>query len=544
MNMTRLLKSTPFRAVAISVAAVAIFGGLLTWHLLQPKFHDVTLELGQPLPSAGDFQNKLAIPFLVTQVTDPNDIDISKVGTQTVELRHGFQSYTVNLTVVDTTAPQVTFHKDITAYINELPKAEDFVKEAKDESKTTVRFLTELVPPQSYGSAQVQVEVADEHGNAVSETCTVHYVWMEREFALELGSKLTKEDLLLNPEGDSHLLDQAVLDQINASGIGTYTITSVDGDHTCTCTVTVADTTAPTLELNKVSVYLTEPVEEKDFIKAYSDISGQVTVTMVTKLDLSKEGSYTVTFEATDPSGNVTRLDTTLEILKDAVGPAFSGMKTITVNKNATPDFTKGVKAVDARDGQVEFTVDTSKVRLNTAGTYYAVYTATDSTGNTTTYRRTVIVNYDSADVDALVKSIAKKLPADAEKLRDYVRNNIRYSHNWGGADPSKGTPEASYVYVWYGFKNKSGNCYVHALCLEALLKEKGFETQLIWATDKSHYWNIVKIDGKWYHIDATPGNRHTKYSLMNDFERYETLYIPEEKRQRDWDRTKWPRCL
>ena len=60
MNMTRLLKSTPFRIICISVAAVAIFGGLLTWHLLQPKFHDVTLELGQPLPSAGDFQNKLA----------------------------------------------------------------------------------------------------------------------------------------------------------------------------------------------------------------------------------------------------------------------------------------------------------------------------------------------------------------------------------------------------------------------------------------------------------------------------------------------------
>lgn len=542
--MTRLLKSTPFRAVAISITAVAIFGGLLAWYLLQPKFHDVTLELGQPLPTAGQFQTKLAIPFLVKQVTNSKDIDISKVGTQTVELRHGFQSYTVNLTVVDTTAPQVTFNKDVTAHINHLPTAEDFVKEIKDESKTSIRFLTELVPPQTYGNAQVEVEVADEHGNAVSEICTVHYVWMEREYTLELGSKLTKEDLLLNPAEDGNLLDQAALDQINASGVGTYTITSVDGGHTCTCVVTVADTTAPTLELNKVSVYLTEPVEEKDFIKSYSDISGQVTVTMITKLDLSKEGTFTITFEASDPSGNVTRMDTTLQILKDAVGPAFSGMKTITVSKNATPDFKKGVKAVDARDGQVEFTVDTSKVRLNTAGTYYAIYTASDSAGNTTTYRRTVIVNYDSADVDALVKSIAKDLPADAEKLRDYVRNKIRYSHNWGGADPTKGTPEASYIYVWYGFKNKSGNCYVHALCLEALLKEKGFETQLIWATDKSHYWNIVKIDGKWYHIDATPGNRHTKYSLMNDFERYETLYIPEEKRQRDWDRTKWPRCL
>ena len=33
---------------------------------------------------------------------------------------------------------------------------------------------------------------------------------------------------------------------------------------------------------------------------------------------------------------------------------------------------------------------------------------------------------------------------------------------------------------------------------IAALLKEKGFETQLIWAKDKTHYWNIVKIDGKW----------------------------------------------
>ena len=75
------------------------------------------------------------------------------------------------------------------------------------------------------------------------------------------------------------------------------------------------------------------------------------------------------------------------------------------------------------------------------------------------------------------------------------------------------------------------------------LLEAKGYETNLIWVTDKSHYWLQVNLDGVWKHIDATPGVRHTKYSLMNDFERYETLYIAEEKRQRDWDRTKWPAC-
>jgi transglutaminase-like putative cysteine protease len=174
----------------------------------------------------------------------------------------------------------------------------------------------------------------------------------------------------------------------------------------------------------------------------------------------------------------------------------------------------------------VKFTYDISKVDLTKAGTYYATYTATDQAGNTATSRRKVVVNHDQADTKALVQSVAAGLSGDPEEIRDYVRDSIKYSSSWGDEDP-----------VWYGFKNKKGNCYVHALCLQELLEEKGYSTKLIWVTDKSHYWLLIKLNGVWKHIDATPGVRHTKYSLMDDTQRLETLS------GRKWDTSQWPAC-
>ena len=54
---------------------------------------------------------------------------------------------------------------------------------------------------------------------------------------------------------------------------------------------------------------------------------------------------------------------------------------------------------------------------------------------------------------------------------------------------------------------------------------------------DKTHYWNLVYLNGKWVHMDSTPGVRHERYSIMNDELRYETLS------GRDWDRNQWPVC-
>ena len=247
---------------------------------------------------------------------------------------------------------------------------------------------------------------------------------------------------------------------------------------------------------------------------------------MLTKIDYNKIGKQKVVIEAWDEDGNKISKEAELEIKKDTVGPKISGLSKITVNKGTKINYTKGVSSNDANYGKCEFSVDSSKVDVTKYGTYYAIYTSSDKKGNKTTSKRVIVVNHDQSDTNALVKKTASSLSRDVEEIRDYVRSKIKYSASWGGDDPT-----------WYGLTNKSGNCYVHASVFGAILKEKGYNTKLIWTKDKTHYWNMVYLNGKWVHMDSTPGRLNTKYSIMNDTQRYELL------QGRDWDRNLWPKA-
>lgn len=527
--MKRFLKSIGGKICIISLAIILLAGIGCGYHYYRyyqlPKFQNVTIELGSELPDISAFLTAHAKPEKAKMVTATEQIDLSLVGEQNLTFAHGRKTETVKLTIVDTTAPTAVFH-DVTADIHTPLTPQDFVTDVSDLSATTVDFAQPLVAPKSYGDATVELVVSDAYGNKITGQCFVYYVWMQKTFTMELGDTVEKADLLLNPEKDDALLDQAVLDEINASPVGTYTVTSTDGSQSSQCVITVQDTIAPTLEVRNVTIDLKESVSKDSFIVSVSDTSGEVTTTVTPEPDNKKVGTQIITIEATDINGNKTTMQATLVVNKDTKAPSISGLSQMTVEKNSQPDYEKGVSAWDSQDGSVSFTYDDSKVDLSSIGTYYVTYIAKDSSGNTGTYYRKVIVNHDSSDTAALVRSIASGLSSSVEALRDYVRSHISYSYSWGGGDP-----------VWYGFQNRNGNCYVHAMCLQALLREKGFSTQLIWCQDKSHYWNLVLINGSWKHIDSTPSGTHSRYSIMNDAQRHETLS------GRDWDRELWPEC-
>lgn len=509
------------------VASCAVLGihGYQVWLLYQqPKFQGVTLELGQELPDVSAFMTDHADPRFARMVTDPDDVDMTLVGGQNLTFIHEGVREQVTLTIQDTTAPTAVF-QDLSVVTGTEVKPEDFVVEAHDLADITIAFSQTGIPA-SYGDTTVEVVVIDASGNSITGKCHLYFVWMYDSFTMELGDTVEKSDLLIDPEQDGDLLDQADLDAINAGGVGTYTVISTDGGQSCSATVTVVDTTPPELVLKSVSFYKGGTAVLEDFVESITDLSGEVTLRLVTELDFNTPGIQTVVIEAEDIYGNITTGETTLEILTDKTPPTFYGVSGMTVQKNSSPDYTSGVYAIDDRDGYVKFTVDSSQVDTSQRGTYYVVYKATDSSGNTATYRRKVTVSHDAADTAALVSQIASTLSSDVEEIRDYVRNRIKYNYSYGDGDP-----------IWYGFTKNQGNCYVHALCLQALLTEKGHTTQLIWVTDKSHYWLIVYINGAWRHVDATPSLIHSRYSLMTDDQRYETLS------GRDWDRSAWPAC-
>lgn len=534
-DVTPKKKSRPRRKLTwVLLVLVAVVYGFLAflfyqyWCDSQVVFHDVTVELGTEALSLRDFMTEKAKPKRASFVSDPSKIDLSQVGQTRLTLKHGSEEYTVTLTVQDTIAPTAVIETARTVSVaGSLPRAADLVSDVQDMSEVKIYYRQEPVIPDDYSPIAPVVVVEDAYGNALEQACTFTFTgWLKESLTVELGTPLTAQLLLENPEKDSGCLEQAQLDAI--SSIGEHVITVSTGGAEASCTVTVQDTTAPVLKLQNIRRHPGQTAELTDFVSYASDASGEPQLRMVSEApDYNVQGTHTIVIEAEDLNGNVTRAEATLWVSSNLNPPEIKGADTeITMEKHTTPDFLEGVTATDDIDGSCEVTVDTSALDNTAAGTYYITYSAMDNSGNMGTHKRKVIVEPDEEDTKALVAELAATLSDDPEAIRDYVHDTIAYSSSWGGDDP-----------VWHGLTTSSGNCYVHALTLQALLNEKGYETQLIWVTNESHYWVIIKLEEGWRHIDSTPSYQHEKIGLATDRVRYLNL------NGRNWDRSKWPKC-
>ena len=80
-------------------------------------------------------------------------------------------------------------------------------------------------------------------------------------------------------------------------------------------------------------------------------------------------------------------------------------------------------------------------------------------------------------------------------------------------------TTELSYEEAAYrGFTRKSGDCYVYFACSKMLLDCAGIPNIMIErypVYDNGHYWNLVLLNGEWYHCDATVFKDHPDMYFM-----------------------------
>lgn len=71
------------------------------------------------------------------------------------------------------------------------------------------------------------------------------------------------------------------------------------------------------------------------------------------------------------------------------------------------------------------------------------------------------------------------------------------------------------------------GVCRAYSLAYSAVLEELGMKCTMVISNEMNHAWNIVQIDGKWYHVDLVyddpgidrPGRVSHKYFLLSDSE-------------------------
>ena len=113
----------------------------------------------------------------------------------------------------------------------------------------------------------------------------------------------------------------------------TYTATDLDNNTaTATRTVNVVDTTSPVITVtgdNPVTVEL--GAAYTDAGATATDLSGSITVSSAGEVDVNSVGSYTITYSASDASGNeATSVTRTVNVV-DTTSPVFTSSSTFNV---------------------------------------------------------------------------------------------------------------------------------------------------------------------------------------------------------------------
>ncbi|AJK89827.1 MULTISPECIES: transglutaminase domain-containing protein [Lysinibacillus] len=99
-----------------------------------------------------------------------------------------------------------------------------------------------------------------------------------------------------------------------------------------------------------------------------------------------------------------------------------------------------------------------------------------------------------------VLKNIIKPTMTEFDKVKainDYIVSNTSYGTK------TKASPHSAYALLFEG----QAVCQGYALAAQAMLSQSGIETKYVVGFvngNEAHAWNLVKVDGKWYHLDTT----------------------------------------
>ncbi|MGE7092373.1 transglutaminase domain-containing protein [Lysinibacillus sp. NPDC048646] len=156
-------------------------------------------------------------------------------------------------------------------------------------------------------------------------------------------------------------------------------------------------------------------------------------------------------------------------------------------NKNIMLALEKAQKQATYASGHLENVSITSDTKGNVT---FKVKYLTNQTQEATVQKK----------VDQVLKTIIKPSMTSFQKVKavnDYIVSNATY-----GAK-TKASPHSAYALLMEG----QAVCQGYALLAYKMLEQTGIETQYVVGYvngGEGHAWNMVKLDGKWYHLDTT----------------------------------------
>ncbi len=481
-----------------------------------------TVEFGT---DAAEIAEMLSSAYPEYPTMDLTEIDAAACGTYRVIAQNETERAILSLILSDTTPPTGRAHNfNLLSGVTLTPQ--DFITNIKDASEVTLSYKTapdyDSLAPQT-----VVVTAADMHGNTADFPCELQIWNISNTLTAECGISLDALRDTLFTEMRKAGADLPTFDRSFDPSVlapGTYDVRLHGKYSTPTVALTMVDTTPPLLTTVPVTAYVGHTLTPEKLVGELSDAT-EVTLSFRSEPDTSRAGTISVTVIAKDAGGNKTESSAAVTVIEDTAAPAIYGVKTIYAQQNGTVSYRSGVSAYDNADGNVTVKVDASRVDVTKIGKYTVIYTATDKAGNTATQSAAVYVtgaNQASVNLyaDEILAAITTPGMTDTQKasaIYNWCVGHLRYStatsHLMGKF------LEAAYS----GFTSHIGNCYTYYAVASALLTRAGIENIEIQRDNPyaPHYWNLVKINGNWYHLDTCPKwkNHEIKAFLLTDWQ-------------------------
>lgn len=242
---------------------------------------------------------------------------------------------------------------------------------------------------------------------ATSNTPPTVTIIGDDQITIECGTPFTDPGATASVCGNS--IDVTTTGTVDIHTPGTYSITysaTANGfTTTATRTVTVeADNTAPTITLNGVNPMTVEchtSFTDPGAV-AHDACAGDFPATASGSVNANTVGSYTITYNATDPSGHAATPVTRTVNVVDTTNPVVTAPANVTVNTGSgntsctlvVSNATLGTaSATDSCQGSLSTTrTGVPSGNIFPGGTTTITYSATDASGNTGTATQTVTV--------------------------------------------------------------------------------------------------------------------------------------------------------
>lgn len=275
----------------------------------------------------------------------------------------------------------------------------------------------------------------------------------------------------------------------------------------------IVDTTAPTAEAVPQTIYTDGLPAPENTVTNVFDLSSYTVAYAEQMPEILEGGEYDIAVKITDAYGNECVINVPFTVIDDHTAPLITGARDFESFIGDAISYMDGITVSDDYDENPTLEVDTSAVNVTEEGYYPVTYTATDEQGNSSSVTVTMHLRikperyYEPEELYELARQIivdndicddSMSQMEQAFRITSWVSTHLHYMMDSDKCDWTAGAYDA--------LTTMYGDCFNYMAMCRAMYGAMGIESITVERYPiniSSHYWNLINIDGLWYHCDA-----------------------------------------